>query len=115
MRSLFHHAAPEPPPVIEPVPTVFPKIEGADIAAVFAGKRVAGDFYDSIRVSPERVLFGLLDVAGRREDTRSILVAAQELHTGHAIVFLLVDRLHDGGLLLREDRRSEERRVGKEC
>jgi serine phosphatase RsbU (regulator of sigma subunit) len=80
MRSLFHHAAAsEPPPVIEPVPTVFPKIEGTDIAAVFAGKRVAGDFYDSIRVSPERVLFGLLDVAGRREDTRSILVAAQEI------------------------------------
>src|SRR5579862_6313572 len=79
MRSLFHHPAPEPPPAIEPVPTVFPKIEGADIAAVFAGKRVAGDFYDSIRVSPERVLFGLLDVAGGREDTRSILVAAQDI------------------------------------
>jgi serine phosphatase RsbU (regulator of sigma subunit) len=79
MRSLFHHPAPEPPPAIEPVPTIFPKIEGADIAAVFAGKRVAGDFYDSIRVSPERVLFGLLDVAGQREDTRSILVAAQDI------------------------------------
>ena len=43
------------------------------------GKRVAGDFYDSIRVSPERVLFGLLDVAGRREDNRGILTAAQEI------------------------------------
>jgi serine phosphatase RsbU (regulator of sigma subunit) len=43
------------------------------------GKRVAGDFYDSIRVSPERVLFGLLDVAGRREDNRSILSAAQHI------------------------------------
>jgi serine phosphatase RsbU (regulator of sigma subunit) len=58
---------------------VFPKIEGADIAAVFVGKRVAGDFYDSVRVSPERVLFGLLDVAGRREDNRGILTAAQEI------------------------------------
>ena len=64
---------------MEPVPTVFPKIEGADIAAVFVGKRVAGDFYDSIRVSPERVLIGLLDVAGRREDNRSILIAAQDI------------------------------------
>jgi serine phosphatase RsbU (regulator of sigma subunit) len=80
MRSLFDHSrAPAPPPVIEPVPTVFPQIEGAGIAAVFTGKRVAGDFYDSIRVSPERVLFGMLDVAGRREDTRGILVAAQEI------------------------------------
>jgi len=78
MRSLFHSRTPEPPPSVEPVPTVFPKIEGADIAAVFAGRRVAGDFYDSVRVSPERVLFGLLDVAGRREDNRTILAAAQE-------------------------------------
>jgi serine phosphatase RsbU (regulator of sigma subunit) len=79
MRSLFRSHAPVAAPVIEPVPTVFPKMDGADIAAVFAGKRVAGDFYDSVRVSPERVLFGLLDVAGRRDETRSLLKAAQEI------------------------------------
>jgi serine phosphatase RsbU (regulator of sigma subunit) len=79
MHSFFHPHAPEPLLTVEPVPTVFPKIDGADIAAVFVGKRVAGDFYDSIRVSPERVLFGLLDVAGRREDNRGILSAAQEV------------------------------------
>ncbi len=79
MHSLFHSRVTAPPPKAEPVPTVFPKIEGADIAAVFAGKRVAGDFYDAIRASPQRVLFGLLDVAGRREDNRGILTAAQEI------------------------------------
>jgi serine phosphatase RsbU (regulator of sigma subunit) len=78
MRSLFHSNTHDPAPTAEPVPTVFPRIEGADIAAVFVGKRVAGDFYDSVRVSPERVLFGLLDIAGRREDNRSLLIAAQE-------------------------------------
>jgi hypothetical protein len=67
------------PTIMEPVPTVFPAIAGAGIAAAFVGKRVAGDFYDSIRVSSERVLIGLLDVAGRREDNRSLLVAAQEV------------------------------------
>ena len=79
MRSHLHSGVPDPAPTAEPVPTIFPKIEGADIAAVFVGKRVAGDFYDSIRVSSERVLFGLLDVAGRREDNRGILTAAQEI------------------------------------
>ena len=64
---------------VEPVPTVFTSIGGADIAAVFTGKRVAGDFYDSVRTSPERVLIGLLDVAGRREDNRYILTHAQEI------------------------------------
>jgi phosphoserine phosphatase RsbU/P len=77
MRSLFRFRSEEPAAVIEPVPTVFPQIVGADIAAVFTGKRIAGDFYDSVRVSPQRVLFGLLDVAGRREETRGILLAAQ--------------------------------------
>ena len=67
------------PIAVDPDPTVFPEIDGADIAAVFTGKRVAGDFYDSIRTSPERVLIGLLDVAGRREDNRHILNHAQEI------------------------------------
>jgi serine phosphatase RsbU (regulator of sigma subunit) len=49
------------------------------MAAVFLAKRVAGDFYDAIRVSPERILFGLLDVAGRREDNRAILRTAQKI------------------------------------
>src|SRR6202007_537109 len=79
MRSLFQARTTEPPAKAEPVPTIFPKIQGADIAAVFVGKRVAGDFSDAVRVSPERVLFGLLDVAGRREDNRSVLTAAQEI------------------------------------
>jgi len=79
MLSRFHSNSAIAPPVVEPVPTVFPRIEGADIAAVFVAKRIAGDFYDSIRVSPERVLIALLDVAGRREDTRGLLVAEQEV------------------------------------
>ena len=58
---------------------MFPKIDGADIAAVFTGKRLAGDFYDSIRASSGRVLIGLMDVAGRREDNRPILIHAQEI------------------------------------
>jgi serine phosphatase RsbU (regulator of sigma subunit) len=77
--SLFHSHDSDSPPPIESVPTPFPKIEGAEIAASTVGDRVAGDFYDSIRVSPERILFGLLDVAGRREKNRDLLNAAQEI------------------------------------
>ena len=47
------------------------------MAAVFVGQRVAGDFYDALRANPHRILFGLLDVAGRRGDTREILASAQ--------------------------------------
>jgi serine phosphatase RsbU (regulator of sigma subunit) len=63
----------------EPVPNVFPKIAGGELAADFVGERIAGDFYDAMRVGPERVLFGLMDVAGRREDNREILNTAQQI------------------------------------
>ena len=79
MHSLFHPHEAEPALAVEPVPNVFPTIEGAGLAAAYAGQPFAGDFYDSIRVSPERVLFGLLDVAGRREENRAILAAAQKI------------------------------------
>jgi|ERR1700722_2736739 len=79
MCPLFRHRAADPAPNAELIPTVFPKIAGAELGAAFVGKRLAGDFYDAIRVSPERVLFGLLDVAGRREDNRGIMTAAQEI------------------------------------
>jgi serine phosphatase RsbU (regulator of sigma subunit) len=79
MCSLFHPRAPESLAALEPVPNDFPKIEGAEIAASTHGKRIAGDFYDSLRVSPERILFGLLDVAGRRENNQQILSTAQSI------------------------------------
>jgi serine phosphatase RsbU (regulator of sigma subunit) len=79
MSALFKSREPEVVPVAEPVPGEFPKIEGAEIAANTYGTRVAGDFYDALRVSPERILFGLLDVAGRRENNQAILSAAQKI------------------------------------
>jgi phosphoserine phosphatase RsbU/P len=77
VHALFHYRSPETA-IIEPLPVVFPEVQGAEIAAAVAGQRVSGDFYDSLRVSRERVLFGLMDLAGRREDNRVILAAAQE-------------------------------------
>jgi serine phosphatase RsbU (regulator of sigma subunit) len=79
MCPLFQNRASEPPPVAEPATNEFPTIEGAEIAATTYGKRVGGDFYDSVRVGPERILFGLLDVAGRRETNQVILSAAKTL------------------------------------
>lgn len=78
MRSFFRSRTASVP-TVEPVPSPFPKLAGAELAADFLGERLAGDFYDSLRVSPERVLFGLLDVAGRREENRGLLSAAQEI------------------------------------
>jgi serine phosphatase RsbU (regulator of sigma subunit) len=66
-------------PAIELVASAFPLLRNAEIAAAFVGRRSAGDFYDSIRVGPSRVLFGLFDVAGRRQQNMDILLAAQRV------------------------------------
>jgi phosphoserine phosphatase RsbU/P len=79
MHAFLHSSDRDQSVPAEPVPTIFPSILGAEVAAVFLGKRMAGDFYDSIRVSPQRVLIGLLDVAGRRENNRTILNLAQSI------------------------------------
>jgi serine phosphatase RsbU (regulator of sigma subunit) len=77
MRALFHFEESLPVPVRDPVHSDIPELHGAELASVYYGRRMAGDFYDFIRVGPNRVLFGLLDAAGGLEDTRAILSAAQ--------------------------------------
>ena len=66
-----------PPLPLDPLHADVPCLHHAEIAAIYHGQRVAGDFYEFLRVGPARVLFGLFDIAGRREDTRQILIAAQ--------------------------------------
>ncbi|HMK21076.1 MAG TPA: hypothetical protein VK466_02010, partial [Terriglobales bacterium] len=79
MRGLLSPRKKPRPRAIEPAATEFPSLRGAQIAAAYAGQRSAGDFFDSIRVNPSRVLFGLLDVAGKREQNQDILYAAQRV------------------------------------
>lgn len=79
MMSLLRLRKKKLAPAIEPVASAFPVLRDAEIAAAFAGPRSAGDFYDSFRVSPSRVLFGLLDVAGRRKENEEILAKAQSV------------------------------------
>jgi len=78
VRLLFNR--PEvTPPRIDPRHSDVPTLRGAAFGAVYYNLRVAGDFYEFLRVGPSRVLFGLLDLAGRREDTREILIATQDI------------------------------------
>ena len=77
MHSRFTRNQAPPSPPEPPLHSEVPELRDAAIAALYYGQRQAGDFYDFIRVHPQRVLFGLLDAAGNLEDTRAILSAAQ--------------------------------------
>ena len=76
-RSLFKQREVVPPPA-EPLHCDTPMLRHAEIAAIYTGQRVAGDFYEFLRVGPSRMLFVLLDIAGLRADTREILIAVQK-------------------------------------
>jgi phosphoserine phosphatase RsbU/P len=85
MRALFNLAARKRIPKREPVAAQVPQLQDANIAAVYYGQRMGGDFHDFLRVSPTRVLFGLLDVAGRLEENRGIIAAAQSTFRGAGV------------------------------
>ena len=76
MRNIFPFARTEAPP-LAPAHAQAPELKEAQIAAIYYGQRTGGDFYDFVRVSPTRVLFALLDVAGRLDANRGIVAAAQ--------------------------------------
>lgn len=67
------------PRLRQPVPIAVSGTNDANIAAVYHGKRLFGDFYDFQRVSRHLVLFGLLDVAGRHTENTAIVAAAQQV------------------------------------
>lgn len=65
------------PHPVDPLHCDVPALRDAEIAAVYYDHRVAGDFYEFLRVGRSRMLFALLDMAGRRADTRETLIATQ--------------------------------------
>ena len=76
-RSFFKRKA-VAPPASEPLHCSVPALRDAEIAAVYYNRRMAGDFYEFLRVGPSRVLFALMDMAGRRSEAGETLVAAQK-------------------------------------
>ncbi len=55
-----------------------PKLPNSSLAAMYRSARVGGDFYDFFAPNEHRVLFMLLDIAGRREHTLHVAASAQE-------------------------------------
>jgi serine phosphatase RsbU (regulator of sigma subunit) len=87
MRALFKFAKPAPPIAASPSAPA-PELRDAKMAAASHGPRIGGDLHDYIRVSPSRVLFALLDVAGRLDQNRPIVSAAQSAfqNCGHELL-----------------------------
>ena len=79
----------------DPVEAPVPELLDAELAAVYYGQRMGGDFYDFLRVSPNRVLFGLLDVAGRHEENRGIVTSVQDTFRSEAPELFAAEDLNE--------------------
>lgn len=66
----------------DPLQAEIPTIRDGCMSAVYYGQRQSGDFYDFLRVTAGRVLFGLFDVAGDLQQTRPIVLALQKKFRG---------------------------------
>jgi serine phosphatase RsbU (regulator of sigma subunit) len=76
MRAVFN-AAKSAPIRLETTQGPALDLQEAQLTAASYGHRTGGGLHDYLRVSPARVLFALLDVAGRLDQNRAIVDAAQ--------------------------------------
>jgi serine phosphatase RsbU (regulator of sigma subunit) len=81
-------------------PLSVPAIAGAELAAVYHGERVGGDFYDFLRASPNRILFALLDVAGRSSENMGIVSAARNKFRELGPILFLNEDLNEANAML---------------
>ena len=82
-----------------------PKLEGADLAVAYFSSRAGGDLHDFLRVSPHRFLFGLLDVAGKREANAPVIQSAQTCFRSAAEELFASDEINESNAMIELSRR----------
>ena len=94
---------------VEEVPEIVqgesPALQGADLAVAYFSSRTGGDLHDFLRVSPQRFLFGLLDVAGKRETAAPVLQAAQACFHASGEQLFAVAELNESEAMIELSRR----------
>lgn len=62
----------------QPFPAAVPELKSAELAAKYHAARVGGDFYDFLPAGDSKLLFIMLDIAGKRETALHAAAIAQE-------------------------------------
>src|SRR5262249_27471757 len=84
----------------EPKPAEVPALNEGELARAALGERRGGDLHDFLRVSPHRVVFGLLDVAGRLEQNRAIVIAVQQVFRSLSVELLAADQVNESDAMV---------------
>jgi serine phosphatase RsbU (regulator of sigma subunit) len=72
-----------------------PDLKGAEMAVAYLSDREGGDFYEFVRVSPTRMLFGLMDVAGKRKDNQGICSTTERVFCSGSMELLGGDDVNE--------------------
>lgn len=82
-----------------------PALQGADLAVAYFSSRAGGDLHDFRRVGPNRFLFGLLDVAGKRETCAPVIQAAQACFRASGEQLFSADEMNETEAMVELSRR----------
>ena len=102
LSKLFSSAPAEPAHIEHSAP---PPLQGADMAVAFFSPQAGGDFHTFLRVSPTRFLFGMLDVAGKRETGAAVLEAAHNCFQNSAEQIFSAEELNEPEAMIELSRR----------
>jgi serine phosphatase RsbU (regulator of sigma subunit) len=78
MKLKFQSSA-AAPAYRQPVSTVLPEMQTADLSARYRAARIGGDFYDFVQVGTSKMLFVMLDIAGKRQTALHSAAIAQDV------------------------------------
>src|SRR5260370_17186387 len=101
-RLGFGTTAEEVPEILQGDSTA---LQGADLAVAYFSSRAGGDLHDFLRVSPQRFLFGLLDVAGKRETSGPVLEPAQACFRSSGEEIFSASELNESEAMIELSRR----------
>lgn len=94
MLNLPFLKKPAAPDLKKPEPTVFPQMASAEIAVRYHGARIGGDFFD-ILVVGERLIFIMLDIAGKRDFAFHIAATVQVVFRDRAQDLFTADPVNE--------------------
>jgi serine phosphatase RsbU (regulator of sigma subunit) len=102
LTKLFGTKTDEPLHIVHTEP---PALEGAEMSVAYFAPRAGGDMHDFVRVGPSRFLFGMLDVAGKRETCKPILDAAKACFRNSADDIFSAPELNESEAMIELARR----------
>ncbi|MFL6299924.1 MAG: PP2C family protein-serine/threonine phosphatase [Terriglobales bacterium] len=79
----------------KPAPASIPKLESLQVAAQYKGARMGGDFFEFIAVGPSRLVFVIMDIAGKRDEAMHIAAAVQEKFRKAAIEMFSAEEVNE--------------------